>query len=136
MCKRLTAKQYLMSGTVLAATAAFLIPTAAYADCNPDAPGTTVTCSGNDADGYQTPTNGVTINVVPAAVVGQNAPTPSPLVSAGSDSVVNNSGTIQSAATAISLGGGSTVNNLSSWPQRIIGNVDFGATGASQVNTF
>jgi outer membrane autotransporter protein len=133
MYKRINAKQRLVFTTALAGVAAFLCPSPAFADCASS--GSTINCTGSDADGYQTSTNGITVNVVPGAAVGLNTLTPSPLLSSGTSSVLNNQGSISSAAVAVSLGGGSTVNNLASWPDRIIGEIDFGATGTGQVNT-
>src|SRR5438270_10898063 len=106
MTQRITAKQRLLLGTMLAGVGAFLLPTAALADCN--GAGTSVICSSTDPDGYQTSTRSVTIDVQPAAVVGSGGATPSPLLSAGGASVLNNYGTVNSGATAISFGGGST----------------------------
>src|SRR5689334_18880054 len=136
MLKKLTPKQCLMLGTVLAGTSTFLVPSAAYADCLPDAAGTTVICNVSDPDGYQTSLNSVTIQVEPLTTVGTGATTPSPLLSAGTTSVVNNQAIINSGAVAISLGGGSTVNNAAASSGQITGDVVFGATTASQVNTF
>jgi autotransporter-associated beta strand protein len=137
MTTRYTAKQCLTFGTILAGTGAFLLPTAAYADCLPDAAGTTVTCNTNDPDGYQTGLNGVTILVQPTATVGTGAGTPSPLLSAGTGSVVNNENLINggpAGTTAISLGGGSTVNNAATGSGTINGDVLFGAGGANTYN--
>ena len=136
MLTKLTAKQCLMLGTVLAGTGAFILPTAAYADCLPDAAGTTVICNTADPDGYQTTTNAVTIQVEPSTTVGTGAATPSPLLQAGTDSVVNDEAIINSSATAISLGGGSTVNNSAANNGLINGDVVFGSTTDTQVNTF
>ena len=74
----------------------------------------------------------------PLTTVGTGAATPSPLLSAGTTSVLNNEGVINAGtATAVSLGGGSTVNNASGGGSGdITGNVLFGATTGTQVNTF
>jgi fibronectin-binding autotransporter adhesin len=136
MTKRFSAKQQLLLGTVIAGAGALLIPTAAWADCS--GVGTSVICSGTDPDGYQTPTNGVTIDVQPGAAVGAGNATPSPLLSAGSNTLLNNYGSVNSGATAVSLGGGSTVNNFTTSDTLfgvITGDVDFGATTNSEVNT-
>src|SRR5437870_3461627 len=105
MTVRYNSRRQLMLGTALAGFGVFAA-TPALADCLPDAPGTTVTCQTTDPDGFQTTTNGVTITVNSGATVGTGAATPSPLLSAGSVSVVNNNNVINSGATAISLGGG------------------------------
>lgn len=136
MTTRLSARKYLLLGTTLAGAGSLLVPTAAYADCLPDAAGTTVVCNTADPDGFQTLLNGVTIRVEPGALVGTGAATPSPLLSAGTDSVLNNEDTINSGAVAVSLGGGSTVNNAATGSGDIIGDVEFGSTTAGQVSTF
>src|SRR6476659_486420 len=129
MAGHFTRKQRLMVGTALAGAGIVFGATPAFADCLPDVPGTTVVCNTTDPDGFQTTTNSVTIRVEPAATVGTGAATPSPLLSAGTTSVLNNEGAINSGATAVSLGGGSTVNNAAGGsPGDIIGNVAFGAT--------
>jgi fibronectin-binding autotransporter adhesin len=136
MTKRFSAKQRLLLGTILGAAGTLLMPTAAWADCN--GAGTSVICSGTDPDGDQTSTTGVTIDVQPGAAVGAGSATPSPLLSAGSTSVLNNYGAVNSAATAVSLGGGSTVNNFTTSDTLfgvITGDVAFGATTGSEVNT-
>src|SRR5437870_2285031 len=133
MTVRYNAKRHLMLGTALAGFGAFAA-TPALADCLPDAAGTTVTCQTTDPDGFQTTTNGVTITVNSGATVGTGAATPSPLLSAGSVSVVNNNNVINSGATAISLGSGSTVNNAASGPGSITGDINFAAAGTSQTN--
>jgi len=133
----LNAKQRLMVGTTITGAAIFFGSTPAIADCLPDAPGTTVVCNTTDPDGFQTTTNGVTIRVEPLTTVGTGATTPSPLLSAGTTSILNNEGLITSGATAISLGGGSTINNAAGGTSGdIIGNVVFGATTGTQVNLF
>ncbi len=78
MLKKLTPKQCLKLGTVLAGTT-LLMPAAAYADCLPtNAPQTDVQCSTNDPDGYQTTTNGVGITVLSGVTVGTGSGTPVP----------------------------------------------------------
>ncbi len=89
-----SAKQRLLVGTALAGAGIVFGSTSALADCLPNAPGTTVTCNTTDADGFQTTTSGVTIQVQPGATVGTGAGTPSPLLSAGTGSLVNNEETI------------------------------------------
>ena len=72
------------------------------------------------------------------AAVGSGSATPSPLLSAGSTSVLNNYGAVNSGATAVSLGGGGTVNNFTTSDTLfgvITGDVNFGATTGSEVNT-
>ena len=101
MTNRLSTKQHLVLGTALAGFGV-LAPTPAMADCLPDASGLFVTCQATSSNGYQTTTNGVTITVNSGATVGTGAATPSPLLSAGSVSVVNNNSVINSGATAIS----------------------------------
>jgi autotransporter-associated beta strand protein len=133
MLNRFSAKQYLLFGTALTGLGV-IAPDAARADCLPDASGLIITCQLSDTDGYQTTSNGVTINVNAGATVGTGAATPSPLLSAGSTSVVDNTGTINSGAVAISLGGGSTVNNAASGPGIITGAINFGAAGTGQTN--
>src|SRR3954454_16459154 len=124
MLIRISAKQRLMVGTAIASAVTFFGAMPAWADCLPDTTGTQIQCNTTDPDGFQTPTNSVTIRVEPTATVGTGAATPSPLLSAGTTSVLNNEGTISSAATAVSLGGGSTVNNAAGGsPGDIIGNV-------------
>ena len=136
MTNRISAKRRLLLGTILAGAGALLIPTAAWADCG--GAGTSVICSGTDPDGYQTSTTGVTIDVQAAAAVGSGGSVPSPLLSAGNASVLNNYGTVDSGATAVSLGGGGTVNNFTTSPTLygvITGDVDFGATTGTETNT-
>src|SRR5579872_4893037 len=133
MVDRFTAKQCLLLGTALVGAGVFF-PGAALADCLPDASGLNVVCQNAATNGYQTTTNGVTITVNSGSTVGTGAATPSPLLSAGSSSVVNNNNIINSGAIAISLGGGSSVNNAASGPGQITGEIDFGAAGTSQVN--
>ena len=136
MFVRFSAKQRIMFGTALAG-AGTLLGTPALADCLPNTDGTLVICNTTAPTGYQTTTNSVTIQVEPSTTVGTGAATPSPLLSAGTTSVVNNEGLINSGATAISLGGGSTVNNAAGGSSGdIIGNILFGATTGTQVNTF
>src|SRR5436190_10866224 len=104
----ISAKQCLKFGTALAGLGVF-VPTAALADCLANAPGTTVTCSTADPDGYNgAAVNNLTINVIPSATV-------SGTLSAGTTSAVNNEGDINVGAgnTAVSVGGGSAVSNAS-----------------------
>ena len=102
----------------------FLLPTAALADCLPDAAGTTVTCQISDPDGYNgSAVNGLTVNVAS----GTN--TVAGTISTGTGSVVNNEGDINvSGGTAISMGGGSSVNNATTATGAITGDIVFGAT--------
>ncbi len=128
MISRISAKQRLMIGTTLVGVGTFIIPSAAMADCLPNAAGTTVTCSTADPDGYNgSAVTGLTINVIPAATVNGT-------LSTGTVSAVNNEGGI-TAATAIAVGGGSTVSNASTATGIITGNITFGAAGTGQTNT-
>lgn len=129
MTNPLNAKQKLLLGTALIGVGAFVMPTAAMADCSLS--GTIVTCTTTDPDGYNgSATNSLTINVTqPASVLGT--------LSAGTTSTVNNDGQINvgTGNTAISVGGGSTVNNLTTATNPITGNILFGAAGTGQTNT-
>src|SRR6059058_6238358 len=89
MFNRFNSKRSLLLGTALVGAGIFT-PTAALADCLPDASGQFILCQNAAPNGYQTTTNGVTITVDTAATVGTGAATPSPLLSAGTTSVVNN----------------------------------------------
>lgn len=131
----------LLLSTAIVPASLMLFPTAALADCLPNANGTNVNCVLADPDGYRAGTdhptvNGVTIEVLDGATVGAPAAT-GPLLSAGTASAVNNQGRITTAAgqTAISLGGGSIVNNAAT-SLGLTGNVVFGATATGQINTF
>ena len=138
MTTRISAKQRLFLGTTLAGAAVFLLPSAAYADCLPtNAAQTDVQCSTNDPDGYQTATNGVGITVLSGVTVGAGTGTPSPLLAAGTGSLVGNFGNINSGvgSIAISLGGGSTVNNAAVPGGTITGDVVFGGT-TTDLNVF
>src|SRR5438270_4227446 len=133
MFDRFNSKRSLLLGTALVGAGIFT-PTAALADCLPDASGQFILCQNAAPNGYQTTTNGVTITVDTAAIVGTGAATPSPLLSAGTTSVVNNNNIINSGATAISLGANSTVNNAASGPGQITGAINFAAAGTGQTN--
>src|SRR5438045_1431420 len=108
MLIRISAKQRRMVGTAIASAVTFFGAMPAWADCLPDTTATQIQCNTTDSDGYQTTTNSVTIRVNPTATVGIGAAAPSPLLSAGTTSVLDNEGVVNSTATAVSLGGGST----------------------------
>src|SRR5206468_6350601 len=119
MFTRFSAKQYLMLGTALAGVGAFVTPTAALADCLINATNDTVTCTTADTNGFQSSINLLTINVTPgASVSGTTLLAPAPILSAGTQSVVNNEGDITSVgapagSVAVSIGGGSRVTEAS-----------------------
>ena len=116
-----------MIGTTLVGVGAFILPSAAMADCLPNAAGTTVTCSTSDPDGFNgSAINGLTINVIPTATV-------SGTLSTGTVSAVNNEGGI-TATTAIAVGGGSTVSNASTATGVITGAVNFSSAATGQTN--
>src|SRR3954454_15811526 len=95
MLTRFSAKQYLMLGTAMTGVAAFVTPTAALADCLINATNDTVTCTTADTNGFQSTINLLTINVTPGATVtGTTLSAAAPLLSAGTQSVVNNEGGI------------------------------------------
>ena len=129
MVKQLSTRQRLLLGAAFAGVGAFGSPNPALADCLPDVAGTTVTCSTAGPTGYNgSAVNGLTVNVIPNALV-------SGTLSAGTGSAINNEGAITVAGTAISAGGGSTVTNATTATGVIIGDVVFGATTDTQVNT-
>src|SRR5438445_4276950 len=141
MLTRFSAKQYLMLGTALTGVAAFVTPTAALADCLINATNDTVTCTTTDTNGFQSAINLLTINVTPGATVsGTTLLAPAPILSAGTQSVVNNEGDISNVgapagSVAISLGGGSRVTEASTATGSITGDILFGAAGTGQTNT-
>lgn len=129
MIKRITTRQQLLAGTTLVGLGVALSPTAALADCLADASGTTVTCTTADPNGYDgSAVNTLTINVTPSSTVSGTLLT-------GTGSAVNNEGGINVTGTAISVGGGSIVNNASTSTGGITGDILFGATSGTQVNT-
>src|SRR5438874_3001719 len=140
MLNRYHAKQCLMFGTALAGFGV-LAPTAAFADCLINATNDTVTCTTSDTNGFQSSINLLTINVTPGATVsGTTLVTAAPILSAGTQSVVNNEGDITNVgapagSVAISLGGGSRVTEASTATGSITGDILFGAAGATQTNT-
>src|SRR5206468_4409699 len=81
------------------------------------------------------------INVTPGATVsGTTLLAPAPILSAGTQSVVNNEGDISNVgapagSVAISLGGGSRVTEASTATGKITGDILFGAATATQTNT-
>ncbi len=114
---------------VTSALTSSILASPAWADCLASADGSTVTCSVADADGYNgSLVTGLTINVEPAADV-------TGTLSTGASSAVNNEGNINVGGTAISVGGGSTVSNASTATGIITGDILFGATTGTQVNT-
>ena len=113
------------------------MPTAAFADATEQVRRASYV-PGTDPTAIRPRRTGLTIDVQPGAAVGTGSATPSPLLSAGSTSVLNNYGAVNSGATAVSLGGGSTVNNFTTSDTLfgvITGDVAFGATTGSEVNT-
>lgn len=130
MLSRISAKQRLMIGTTLVSVSAFIIPTAALADCLPNAGGTVVTCSLTDVAGYNgSAVTSLIINVNNGATVSNG------ILSTGSTSTVNNTGTINlGAGNAIAVGGGSTVTNATTATGAITGNILFGTAGTGQSN--
>ena len=130
MVKQFTARQRLFIGTSLLGAGFVVAPSAALADCLANANGTSVDCLTADPDGYNgSATNGLTVSIFPGTTV-------SGTISTGTGSAVNSEGAINvPAGTAISVGGGSTVNNASTATGIITGNVLFGATTGTQVNT-
>ena len=141
MLTRISAKQYLMLGTAMTGVAALVTPTAALADCLINATNDTVTCTTADTNGFQSSINLLTINVVPGATVtGTSLAAAAPLLSAGTQSVVNNEGSIDvtgapAGTIAISLGGGSRVTEASTATGSIIGDINFGVAATGQTNT-
>ena len=130
MTSRTSAKQRIMIGTALVGVGAFVVPTAALADCLPNVGGTVVTCLLTDVAGYNgSAVNSLTINVENGAIVSNG------LLSTGTTSTVNNTGTINlGSGTAISVGGGSTVNDAAAATGAISGNILFGTAGTGQIN--
>jgi autotransporter-associated beta strand protein len=139
-------RRWSLSTSALAAISIAFIPTAAFADCLPSADGLTVICTTSAPNGYQAgtsgpATNGVTIFVQNATTVGGGA-APSPLLSVGTQSAINNEGTITAApgGIAASLGGGSNFTNALTGTGPVTGDIDFGATdettGVNRFNNF
>lgn len=98
-----------------AAVAAFIVGSClssapASAQCTPDpaSSGQTVTCSGNDADGFQAGggVNALTVNVLPGAVVSDNG---TAAISVNDANVVTNSGTLTAGTGSVGIFAG--VNN-------------------------
>nr|NUR37703.1 hypothetical protein [Sphingomonas sp.] len=140
MINRFSTKQYLRLGTALAGFGV-LVPSPALADCLINATNDTVTCTTGDTDGYQSSINLLTINVTPGATVtGTTLSSAAPLLSAGTQSVVNDEGSIDvtgapAGTVAISLGGGSRVTQASTATGTITGDINFGAAATGQTNT-
>lgn len=129
MLRQLSTRQRLLIGTTLIGIGAVASPGAALADCLANAPGTTITCTTADPDGFNgAATNALTINVTTLATV-------SGTLSTGTSSAVNNEGDITVVGTAVSVGGGSTVSNASTATGGITGDIVFGATTTGQTNT-
>src|SRR5437764_10299377 len=141
MLTRFSAKQYLMLGTALTGAGTLVTPTAALADCLINATNDTVTCTTADTNGFQSGINLLTINVTPGATVsGTTLSSAGPILSAGTQSVVNNEGDITNVgapagSVAISMGGGSRVTEASTATGSITGDILFGAATATQTNT-
>ncbi|HEV2650939.1 MAG TPA: autotransporter-associated beta strand repeat-containing protein, partial [Rhizomicrobium sp.] len=139
-------RRWSLSTSALAAISIAFIPTAAFADCLPSADGLTVICTTSAPNGYQAgtsgpATNGVSIFVQNSTTVGGGA-APSPLLSVGTGSAINNEGTITAApgGIAASLGGGSNFTNASTGTGPVTGDINFGATdettGVNRFNNF
>ena len=125
MSKFSLAKQKLLSSALLNVPL-LLFPTAAFADCLPNASGTIVACNANDPDGFLAG-DAVTINVNPAATV--DGP-----LTVGIAGRVNNEGIIgNTGASTVTTGGNSTFSNTR--VATINGAVVMGTTTAGQVNT-
>ena len=103
----------------------------AWADCVPDATGTTVSCTGSST-GFSTSNPNAAITVTSGTTI-----TGTGLQAVGVSSSVDNSGTINTGAgtTAISLGGAGAVTQESAATGPITGNILFGAASGAQVNT-
>ncbi len=84
-------------------------PQAAWADCTPDnpGPGGTVTCSGNDANGFADNDANLTINIEAGASVN----TGGDAINAGLNATVTNLGTLTGTQDGIDLLDGGTINN-------------------------
>ena len=141
MLTRFSAKQGLKLGTALTGFG-IMLPTPAFADCLINATNDTVTCTTADTNGFQSSINLLTINVLPGATVtGTTLSSAAPLLSAGTQSVVNNEGGIDvtgapAGSVAISLGGGSRVTEASTATGTITGDIMFGSAATGQTNTF
>src|SRR5438270_543870 len=141
MVRHFSTKQLLMAGTAITGLAAFITPTAAFADCLINATNDTVTCTTLDTNGFQSSINQLTINVTPGSTVtGTTLPSAAPILSTGTASVINNEGNITNVgapagSVAISVGGGSRVTEASTATGSITGDIQFGAGTGSQVNT-
>ena len=120
-----SAKQKLLSSALLNVPL-LMFPTAAFADCLPNASGTIVACNANDPDGFIAG-DAVTINVNPAATV--DGP-----LTVGVAGRVNNEGIIGNTGNStVTTGGNSTVANTR--VATLNGAVVMGSTAAGQVNT-
>lgn len=118
-------KQKLLSSALLSVPL-LMFPTAAFADCLPNAGGTIVACNADDPDGYLAG-DGVTINVNPAATV--DGP-----LTVGIAGRVNIEGVVGNTGNStVTVGGNSTVANTRI--ATLNGAVVAGATAAGQVNT-
>src|SRR5206468_12879916 len=95
MLTRFSAKQYLMLGTALTGAGTLVTRTSALSHCLINATNDTVTCTTADTNGFQSAINLLTINVTPGATVsGTTLSSAAPILSAGTQSVVNNEGDI------------------------------------------
>lgn len=105
---RSTRFNILLSKLAIALTLLSATSSTVLADCAPPnpGPGGTVTCSGNDPDGYVAPVNTpLTVNVLNNATV-QGAANPGVQISGTGDSTLNNAGVIGSnTGTAVEFDG-------------------------------
>jgi hypothetical protein len=96
--------------------------TSANAQCAPDpaSSGQTVTCSGNDADGFQAGAgvNTLTVNVLPGATVNDNG---TAAIGVNDSNTVTNGGTLTAGAGLIGINAGS-FNNLANNGTITVGN--------------
>ncbi len=118
----------LASTSLVAVTALF--SQAAWAGCVADATGLNVSCT-TSSTGYSATASNTAITVTSGTSI-----TGTGLVASGSNSSVDNLGTINTGAgvTAISLGGGGLVTQEATASGAITGNILFAATTAPQVN--
>jgi len=130
MIRHNTRRRVLLSTALVPVTLA-LAPTAALADCLPNAAGTTVTCSTLDVNGFDgSSVTSLTVDVLPTAEVQGT-------LSTGATSAINNEGFINvTGGTAASLGAGSRFSNAASDLAIVNGDVSFAAAGTGQTNVF
>ncbi|MCG8588823.1 MAG: hypothetical protein MJE66_05990, partial [Proteobacteria bacterium] len=108
-------------------------PAPAHADCTPDAPGEgdTVTCSGNDADGFAAGVDDVTVNVEAGATVDNGGVDGVDAIAILNDSEVTNDGTITASGTdshGISAGDDTEILNGTTGTITVNGTDSFGIT--------